>query len=280
MRYRKILELPADSLEKIAAVVFDIYGQFYLEGIEKEEVFRVIKEERKKFEKALDKGLKKFQKAIKDGTLSGKEAFHIYSTYGFPIEMIEEICKEENIDFTKEGFEKAKKEHIKKSRKGAEKKFGGVSKDPETQEVKLHTATHLLHESLRRVLGDHVQQKGSDIKPKRLRFDFSHPQGMTDEEIKKVEDLVNRQIKKGLTRKLETMTYDQAVEEGALSFFEKDRYPEKVKVYSFVDENGKPFSKELCRGPHVETTKNMGNFKIKKEKSSSKGVRRIKATLK
>ncbi len=280
MRYRKILELPEDSLEKIAGVVFEIYDEFYLKEINKKDVFEVIKKERKKFEKALNKGLKKFQKAIKDGKLSGKEAFHIYSTYGFPIEMIEEICNEEGVDFTKEGFEKAKKNHIEASRKGAEKKFGGVSKDPETQEVKLHTATHLLHESLRRVLGEHVKQKGSDINPKRLRFDFSHPQGMTNEEVEKVEELVNEQIEKGLTRKVETMSYDQAVKEGALSFFEKDRYPEKVKVYSFVDENGKVFSKELCRGPHVKNTKDMGEFKIKKEKSSSRGVRRIKAILK
>ncbi|MGM0439219.1 MAG: alanine--tRNA ligase [Patescibacteria group bacterium] len=279
MRYRKLLDLPENALEEVAKVVFDIYGDFYLQDIDKEQVFSVIEKERKKFEKALDKGLKEFEKVVEKGSLDGKKAFHLYSTYGFPLEMIEELCEEEEIDFTREGFEKAKKEHIKASKKGAEEKFGGVSKDPEKQEVKLHSATHLLHESLRRVLGNHVKQEGSDINPKRLRFDFSHPEKMTDEELEKVENLVNKKIEEGLKREVEEMPYDQAVEKGALSFFDKDRYPEIVKVYSFVNEDGQAFSKELCGGPHVKNTKQLGKFKIKKEKSSSRGVRRIKAVL-
>lgn len=279
MRYRKLLDLPENLLEEVAKVVFEIYKGIYLQDVDKSQVFEVIEKERKKFEKALDKGLQKFYKTVEKGSLSGKEAFHLYSTYGFPIEMIEELCKEEDIEFIRDGFEKAKKEHIKASRKGVEKKFGGVSKDPEREEIKLHTATHLLHEALRRVLGDHVKQKGSDINPKRLRFDFSHPESMTEEEIEKVEKIVNEKIKQGLKQKLEEMPYDKAVEEGALSFFSKDRYPDVVKVYSFIDSNGKVFSKELCGGPHVENTKELEQFKITKEKSSSRGVRRIKATL-
>ncbi len=280
MRYRKLLDLPENSLEEVAEVVFEIYDDFYLESADKKKVYKVIEKEREKFEKALDKGLKEFRKVTEDGSLDGRKAFHLYSTYGFPVEMIQELCDEKEISFSKEGFEKAKKEHIKVSKKGAEKKFGGVSKDPEEEELKLHTATHLLHEALRRVLGDHVKQEGSDINPKRLRFDFSHHKSMTDEEIKEVEDLVNRKIEEGLQKKIEEMSYDEAIEVGALSFFEKEKYPEKVKVYSFVTDDGKVFSKELCGGPHVENTGQLGKFTIKKEKSSSKGVRRIKAVLK
>lgn len=279
MRYRKLLDLPENLLKEVAKMVFKIYKEIYFQDVDKDQVLKIIEKERSKFEKALDKGLKEFYKTVEKGSLSGKEAFHLYSTYGFPVEMIEELCKEEDIKFTRDGFEKAKKEHIKVSRKGAKKKFGGVSKDPEKEEVKLHTATHLLHEALRRVLGEHVKQKGSDINPKRLRFDFSHPESMTEEEIEQVEKLVNKKIKKELTQKLEEMSYDKAVEEGALSFFSEDRYPDVVKVYSFVDAEGNVFSKELCGGPHVKNTKELGEFKIIKEKSSSRGIRRIKATL-
>ena len=279
MRYRKLLNLPENSLEQVAEVVFDIYGNFYLKETNKEDVFEVIEKERDKFEKALDKGLKKFKKETKDGTLTGKKAFHLYSTFGFPLEMIEELCEEEDIDFTRDGFEKAKKEHIKASKKGAEKKFGGVSKDPEKEELKLHSATHLLHESLRRILGEHVKQEGSDINPKRLRFDFSHPEKMTNEEIEEVEKLVNQKIEEGLERKVEEMSYDRAIKNGALSFFEKNRYPDVVKVYSFVNSKGEAFSKELCGGPHIKNTSEIGKFKITKEKSSSRGVRRIKAVV-
>ncbi len=280
MRYRKLLDLPKNSLKEVASVVFDIYERSYLKDIDKSAVFEVIEQERKKFEKALDRGLKHFKKETKDGKLTGEKAFHLYSTFGFPLEMIEELCEEKDIDFTREGFEKAKKEHIKASKKGSKEKFGGVSKDPEKEELKLHTATHLLHEALRRVLGDHVKQKGSDINPKRLRFDFSHSEKMTSEEIEKVESLVNEKIESGLERKIEEMSYDEAIKQGALSFFEKDRYPDVVKVYSFVTEKGEAFSKELCGGPHVDHTSELGKFKITKEKSSSRGVRRIKAVLK
>ena len=280
MRYRKLLNLPKNSLKEVASVVFDIYEESYLKDIDKSTVFEVIEQERKKFEKALDRGLKHFKKETRDGKLTGEKAFHLYSTFGFPLEMIEELCEEKDIDFTREGFEKAKKEHIKASKKGAKEKFGGVSKDPEREELKLHTATHLLHEALRRVLGDHVKQEGSDINPKRLRFDFSHSEKMTSEEIEEVESLVNEKIESGLERKIEEMSYDEAIEQGALSFFEKDRYPDVVKVYRFVDKDGKTFSKELCGGPHVENTSELGEFKITKEKSSSRGVRRIKAVLK
>ncbi len=280
MRYRKLLDLPENSLNEVARVVFDIYEGIYLKDVDKATVFEVLEEEREKFEKALDKGLKNFKKETKDGKLTGEKAFHLYSTFGFPLEMIKELCEEKGINFTKEGFNKAKKKHIEASKKGSKEKFGGVSKNPEEKELELHTATHLLHEALRRVLGKHVKQQGSDINSERLRFDFSHPEKMTNKEIEKVEDLINEKIKKGLKRKIEEMSYDEAIEKGALSFFKKDRYPETVKVYSFIDDEGEAFSKELCGGPHVKNTLQLGEFEILKEKSSSKGVRRIKATLK
>ncbi len=280
MRHSKLLELPGNSLEKIAEEVFNIYDGIYLKKDDRPQVFSVIKEERGKFEKALDKGLKEFEKMVEENFLDGKKAFHLYSTYGFPLEMIKELCEERDIEFTEEGFEKAKKEHKEASRKGVEEKFGGLSEDPENEELKLHTATHLLHESLRKVLGSHVKQEGSDINPERLRFDFSHPKPMTEEEIRKVEELVNEKIEENLEKKVEEMPYDEAIEKGALTFFEKKKYPDPVKVYSFLNSEGNPFSKELCGGPHVENTGHLGRFEIKKEKSSSKGVRRIKAVLK
>jgi len=279
MRHAKILELPKNSLEKISEVVFEIYKDDYLVATDKESVFKVIRKERKKFEKALEKGLKEFEKEVANGKLKGETAFHLYSTYGFPLEMIKELCEEKKIDFNQEGFEKAREKHKMVSRAGAEEKFGGLSEDPDKNEVKLHTATHLLHESLRRVLGSHVKQEGSDINSERLRFDFSHPQGMKKDEIKKVEEMVNQKIEEGLEREIEEMDYEEAVSKGVLAFFEKDRYPDKVKVYSFVDSSGEAFSKELCGGPHVKNTAHLGKFKIKKEKSSGKGVRRIKAVL-
>ncbi len=279
IRYEKILDLPKNTLKELAGVVFEIYGSIYLDDGEKDKVFEIMEKERKKFKKTLSKGLSEFKKVTKKGSLDGEKAFHLYSTYGFPLEMIEDLCEEEDIQFTREGFDLAKKRHVKASKKGVEKKFGGVGKDPQKEEIKLHTTTHLLHKALRLVLGDHVRQRGSDINSKRLRFDFSNPESMSEQEIEKVEQVVNKKIKADLERRVEEMSYDKAVAEGALSFFDKDKYPEKVKVYSFIDSDGNVFSKELCGGPHVKRTGELGDFKIKKEKSSGRGVRRIKAVL-
>ena len=201
-------------------------------------------------------------------------AFDIYETTGFPLEMIKELAKEKGIEIkNEEEFYKAEKKHQEISRAGVEKKFGGVGKEADYQSTKLHTATHLLHQALREILGNHVEQKGSDINPKRLRFDFSHSQKMTKEEIQKVENLVNERIKEGLKVDKQEMEIEKALNSGALSFF-KDQYPDKVNVYSIGS-----FSKEICAGPHVENIKELGFFKILKEESSSAGVRRIKAIL-
>lgn len=188
--------------------------------------------------------------------------------------MTEELAKERNLKVDKEGFEKAFERHRKVSRAGVEKKFGGVGKETGYETSKLHTATHLLHAALREILGKHVRQMGSDITPKRLRFDFSHPTKMTQQELKEVEDLVNQKIIEDLKIKKEEMSYQDALKSGALAFF-KEKYPERVTVYSIGD-----FSKEICAGPHVDRTSELGYFKIIKEESSGAGVRRIRAILK
>ncbi len=219
----------------------------------------------------------------------GEEAFDLYQTYGFPVEVIKELLVERLYKFDDESFNKKIKEEFKKHQEissvGAEKKFGGHGLILQTGELKaaneeelkkvtrLHTATHLLQAALRQVLGNHVHQRGSDITSERLRFDFSHPQKMTDEEKKKVEDLVNEQISKELSVTMQDMPIDEAEKTGAL-MFQKEKYGAVVKVYSAGD-----FSKELCGGPHVDNTKEVGRFKITKEEASSAGVRRIRATV-
>ena len=245
-----------------------------------------LEKEEDKFSKTLENGLKNLKLQIENcklknlKILSGEIAFDLFQTYGFPLELTEELAMEKKLKVDKEGFKKEFIKHQEISRAGAEKKFGGhgVSNSqlptPNSQLPKLHTATHLLHSALRKILGDHVKQMGSNIIEERLRFDFFHFQKMTDEEIEKVEDLINQKIKENLSIKKEEMNLESALKSGALAFF-KERYPEKVSVYSIGD-----FSKEICAGPHVEKTETLGHFKIIKEESSGAGVRRIKAILK
>ncbi len=276
IRFGKQIDLEGDFLIDLAKEIIEKYKEFYpLLEKRREDIFKVIKKEEQKFSKTLERGEKEVHSIFeKKGSITGAEAYDIYKTYGLPLEMIKEIAQEEGVKFIKEeSWKKAKKEHQKVSRVGAEKKFGGVGKDANYESTKLHTATHLLHQSLREVLGDHVEQKGSNINPKRLRFDFSHSKPMTDKELKKVEDLVNQKIKEGLAVKEKEMELEKALNSGALALF-KDKYPDKVSVYSVGN-----FSKEICAGPHVENTKELGRFKIIKEKSSSAGVRRIRAVL-
>jgi len=185
----------------------------------------------------------------------------------------EELAAEKGFSVDKEGFKKAFEKHQDLSKKGAENSVKGGLADHSEMTTILHTATHLLHEALHKVLGDHVEQKGSNITHERLRFDFKHSEKMTSEQIKKVEDIVNAQIEKGLPVSLEMMTPAEAKEQGAFGVF-TDKYEEKVKVYSIGD-----FSKEICGGPHVENIGSLGHFKIKKEQSSSAGIRRIRAVL-
>jgi len=275
IRYGKILNLPKNFLIPLAQKAVEIYQDVYPEVKSKEaDILTVIQNEEEKFEKTLEKGLKQFEKITEKGQISGIDAFHLFDTYGFPLELTEELAKEKKIIVDKKGFEKAFEKHREISRAGAEKKFGGIGKEATYQAAKLHTATHLLQAALREVLGKHVKQMGSDITSQRLRFDFSHPQKMTEEEIKKVEDLVNQKIKGDLEVKKEEMSYEEAIKSGALAFF-KEKYPEKVTVYSVNN-----FSREICAGPHVRQTSEIGHFEILKEESSGAGVRRIRAILK
>jgi alanyl-tRNA synthetase len=274
IRYGKLLNLPENSLTLLAKKVIEIYKDTYPELQSRQaEILTLIQKEKENFEKTLNQGLKQFEKIAKKGDISGIDAFHLFDTYGFPLELTEELAKEINLKVDVKGFQEAFERHREISRAGAEKKFGGIGKEANYEATKLHTATHLLHAALREILGEHVKQMGSDITPQRLRFDFSHPQKMTEEELRKVEDLVNQKIKEDLKVKREEMSYQEAIKSGALAFF-KEKYPERVSVYSINN-----FSKEICAGPHVERTSELGRFKIIKEESSGSGIRRIRAVL-
>lgn len=231
------------------------------------------------FGKTLLTGVKEFQKLLPNllrnpsKTIPGRVAFRLYDTYGFPVEFTADLAVEEGLAVDMEGFTEAFGKHRELSRKGAEQKFKGGLADHSDLVTKLHTATHLLHAALRKVLGDHVAQKGSNITDQRLRFDFSHPDPMTPAEIEAVEDYVNRAIRAGLDVTVSESSPEEALAHGALGFF-KDRYGDKVKVYSIQG-----FSREICGGPHVTNTSELVGFRILSEKSSSRGVRRIRAVL-
>jgi len=277
IRYGKLLDANKGFIIPVSQRVIEIYRDFYPELKRSEEDIMVILEkEEERFEKTLEGGLKKLNKLFKikeDRILRGEEVFYLYETYGFPLELIDEISKEKGFTVDREGFKKAFEVHREVSRAGAERKFGGIGRGATYEAIKLHTATHLLHAALRKVLGSHVKQMGSDITPERLRFDFSHPRKLTPEEIKKVEDLVNEKIKENLKVKKEEMSLEEAINSGAIAFF-KEKYPERVTVYSIGG-----FSREICAGPHVRETGELGRFKIIKEKSAGAGIRRIKAIL-
>ena len=236
-------------------------------------------EEKDKFMKTLAHGEKEFEKAINKAKLENKNVidgqtiFKLYETYGFPPEITADLAKEQGFEIDNSEFEKLFKEHQEKSRMGSEQKFKGGLAEQNEKTIAYHTATHLLHKALQIVLGDHATQKGSNITTERLRFDFSHPEKMTKEQLQQVEDIVNEQIKRDLPVTCEEMTLEEAKKAGATGLFE-NKYGEKVKVYTIGD-----FSKEICGGPHVSHTGELGHFKIKKEESSSAGVRRIKAVL-
>jgi alanyl-tRNA synthetase len=206
-------------------------------------------------------------------TLNGRDAFKLYDTYGFPFEMTLEMAKEQGLTVDKEDFDRRFKKHQETSQAGAQQRFKGGLADGGVQTTRLHTATHLLHAALRKVLGEDVQQRGSNITAERLRFDFSFGRKMTKEELNEVEDLVNQAIKANAPISYEEMTVAEAEAQNAIGLFES-KYGEKVKVYTMGD-----FSKEICGGPHAENTGELVSFKIRKEESSSAGVRRIRATI-
>lgn len=261
--------------ERIAGSIIDTYQVPHkeLEGFHVL-IRDTIREEESKFRKTLNRGLAEFQKLAAKGNINAQDAFYLYESFGFPYELTVEEAKDKNIKVVAfDEFLKESKKHQEKSRSGGKSKFRGGLADHSEQAVKYHTATHLLHAALRKVLGNHVRQEGSNITAERLRFDFSHPQKLISEDIKKIEEIVNTQIKADLERTVETLSYDQAIKSGALAFF-KERYPDKVTVYSFGQ-----FSREICGGPHAERTGTLGKFEITKEEGVSAGIRRIYAIL-
>lgn len=264
----------------IAETVIEQYGSYYGHLAEKKkEICDALSHEETQFGKALHEGLKQFQKTVEQAgdTIEGLAAFHLYDTYGFPIEMTQELAAENHMKVDMEGFEQAFAQHQKLSRAGAEKKFSGGLADHSAETTKLHTATHLLNAALRKVLGDHVYQKGSNITAERLRFDFSHDEKMTPDQLQHVEKLVNQAIEEDLPVSYHITTVEGAKEENAIGVFD-ERYESEVKVY-VIGNDRITFSKEICGGPHVARTGMLGAFKIKKEESSSSGVRRIKAVI-
>ncbi len=269
----KILNGPAEA-------VIEIYRDIYPElGERAAVILGELAAEEGRFLSTLKKGEREFEKLLPNlkknpkKIMPGRVAFTLYDTYGFPIELTEELAGEHDLVVDREGFESAFEKHQQLSKQSAEQSFKGGLADHTDATTRLHTATHLLHQALHQVLGDHVQQKGSNITPERLRFDFSHPDKMTPEEIREVERIVNEQIDAGHEVAVDVMTVEEATEGGAFAFFD-EKYDEKVKVYSIGG-----FSKEVCGGPHVSNTKELGRFKITKEQSSSAGVRRIRAVL-
>ncbi|KKW45260.1 MAG: Alanine-tRNA ligase [Parcubacteria group bacterium GW2011_GWA2_56_7] len=245
------------------------------------EIIEAVLSETSKFNKTLKKGLREFEKMYASaGHVGGEEAFTLYATYGFPLELTEELVREKGAGVDRETFASEFQKHQNLSRSGAQQKFAGGLADHSEESKRLHTATHLLHQALRTVLGNHVEQRGSNITAERLRFDFSHDEKMTDEEKREVERMVNTVIEQNLPVRFEVLSVEEAKRRGAIGLFE-DKYAQlggNVKVY-FVGEEGKEFSKEVCGGPHVEHTSELGHFTLTKEEASSAGVRRIKAVL-
>ena len=280
VRHMNKLQISLDELVTLIDLNVENLKEMYpaLET-NKETIKTVIIEEKDKFVKTLVKGEKEFSKEIdtvkqqNKNIVPGKIVFRLYDTYGFPPEVTEELAAENGMKIDKEGFTKLFKEHQEKSRAGAEQKFKGGLASTGEMETKYHTATHLLNAALKQVLGSHVHQRGSNITAERMRFDFSHPAKMTDEEKKATEDLVNEWIKEAIPVEHLEMKKDEAIRLGAEAMF-IEKYGDIVSVYKIGDK-----SIELCGGPHVHNTSELGHFKIKKEESSSSGVRRIKAIL-
>lgn len=277
VRYGMEIGMPEGFTGEIAKVIIEQYKDVYPE-LKRNEAF-VLEQlalEETRFAKTLKQGNREFEKLaqrVKDGRIDGESAFHLYDTYGFPVEMTCELAKDAGLTVDMEGFKECFKKHQATSQAGAEQRFKGGLADHSAQSARLHTATHLLHAALRKVLGDEVAQKGSNITAERLRFDFSFGRKMTKEEIAEVERLVNEAIDAHAPIVCEEMTVPEAKAQGAIGLF-TSKYGENVKVYTMG-----PYSKEICGGPHATNTGDLKSFKIQKEESSSAGVRRIKAVI-
>lgn len=290
-RYGKMIDIKNNFTSSLVQPVLDIYGKVYPEIIENRNfIEEQLKKEEEKFSKTLEKGLKELKKDFERINTIGKEAkfsdlgelsFYYFETFGFPLELfLEELDASEiinNPEGIKNVFNERIKRHQELSKTASAGMFKGGLSDASEETTRLHTAAHLILEALRRILGKHVEQKGSNITAERLRFDFSHPEKVTGEQLEEAEKIVNEQIEKKLPVKFLEMDKDEAKKIGATGVFEH-KYGERVKVY-FIGEGENNFSKEICGGPHVKNTEELGRFKIVKEESSGAGVRRIKAVL-
>ena len=281
IRHGRNLGIEGNFTVKIAEVVKNKLGENYTEIVKNWEfIAEELEREEEQFGKTLVTGEREFMKLAdkiiefsNKKEIGGKKAFWLYETYGFPLEMTMEMAEEKGLTVEEDGFYKAQELHQQMSRSGSEQKFKGGLGDTSAETTNLHTATHLMHTALKKVLGDHVEQRGSNITPDRLRFDFSHGDKMTAEEKSEVERLVNEAIEANVAIGCVETTVEDATKQGAIGLF-GDKYGEKVKMYTMGD-----FSKEICGGPHANFTGELGKFRIKKEEASSRGVRRIKAVL-
>jgi alanyl-tRNA synthetase len=299
IRHGKLIGIQDNFCSIVAEEIIKIFSDVYPEVLRNRDfVLLEMANEESKFRNTIEQGIKEFEKLLegfriafeKTGKrieqISGKQAFKLFESYGFPLEMTSELAIENGLTVDLKGFEEAYKAHQDLSRAGAEQKFKGGLADTGEMSTKYHTATHLLHAALRKVLGTHVEQRGSNITADRLRFDFSHPEKLTEAEKQKVADLVNLAIQKDFAINCEEMSVAEAKNKGAIGIFE-DKYGNRVKVYSVGDKDAEPsadsgsiaFSREICGGPHVERTGLLGRFRIKKEEAVSSGIRRIKAVL-
>ncbi len=288
VRHADILGIDKMKLSEISKVVVEKYKSAYPNLEEKiNDIEREINIEEEKFRKTLEKGMKEFEKAEKNNV--SPDPFELFTTYGFPVELTEELAKEKGMTIDRQSYDKMMEEHKEKSRAGAEQKFKGGLGDTSEMSVKYHTTTHLLHKALREVLGEHVEQKGSNITPERLRFDFSHPQKMTDEEKRRVEEIVNQKIQEDLPVKNIVLPKEEAEKVGAMHFF-GDKYGDQVSVYYIGESLDTAYSKEFCGGPHISRTGDLAKpinpstgsgskFSILKEEAVAAGIRRIKAVL-
>jgi len=280
IRHARKMGIEGSFLEDAARVVIDTESGVYPElARNRAFILEELAREESQFARTLQGGMREFERLLPNlarnpsGVIPGRIAFTLYDTYGFPVEFTAELAAENGMTVDMEGFAAAFEKHRDLSRAGMDRKFGGGLADHSDMVTKLHTATHLLHQALRTVLGDHVEQRGSNITAERLRFDFSHPDRLTDDELARVEALVNEAIARDLPVECSEMPVEEAEALGAMGLF-RDRYGERVKVYTIGD-----FSMEICGGPHVERTGVLGRFRIQSEKSSSAGIRRIRAVL-
>ena len=279
VRFARILALPDNALEEVSKVYIEQYKDVYPELVENSaKILDELSKEYLRFRKTIEQGLKEFERVIsylppEVKRLSGKTAFKLYDTFGFPLEMTAELCHEKGLEVDVKGYEKAFEEHQNKSRSGAEQVFKGGLADNQVATERLHTATHLMNAGLRKLVDENIRQRGSNITAERLRFDFNLDRPLTADEIKAVEDYVNQAIKADVEITCEEMSVADAKASGAIGVFD-NKYGEKVKVYTMGE-----YSKEICGGPHAKRTGELGKFRIVKEQSSSAGVRRIKAVL-